>query len=162
MNGTTNVTTVNSYLRVNSMTGLTVGATGWNVGAITATATTAATIQCEMDATEGLSQNSHYTVPLGKTLYTVKLELNAAKLSGGQLPVVEFKEYVRAGGDGACWMQVFDKKMDSAVSNELDLVLPFPSSSTQSVARSDIRMRTDTDQDNTEVRTRLSGILIDD
>ena len=162
LNGTTDVTTVNSYLRVNSMTGLTVGSVGWNVGDVTATATSAATVQSKMGPAEGLSQSSHYTVPLGKTLYTVKLELNAAKLAGGQLPVVEFKEYVRSGGDGFCWMQVFDKKMDSAVRNELDLVLPFPSSFAQSVARSDIRMRADTDQDSTEVRTRLYGILVDD
>lgn len=162
LNGTTDVTTVNSYLRVNTLVGLTVGSAGWNVGDITCIASSAATIQSQMGATEGISQSSHYTVPLGKTLHVTKLEFNAAKLSGGQLPVVEFKVYVRSGGDGNCWIQLFDKKMDSAVSNELDLLLPFPSSATQAIARTDFRIRADTDQDNTEVRTRMYGILIDD
>ena len=162
LNGTTPVQTINSYLRVNSMLGLTVGAAGWNVGSIIATSATSTIIQDKMDDTEGISQGSHYTVPLGKTLYITQLELNIAKTMGGSFPVVEFKLYCRTGGVGACWVQLFDKKLDSAVTNEMNLVLPFPSNSSQATARTDIRMRADTDQNNTEVRTRLYGILVDD
>lgn len=162
MNGTTNVLSSNAYLRVNSMVGLTGGSTGWNVGDVTATASAAGTIQDEMDATESISQGSHYTVPLGKTLHVTQLELNAAKTGGGLLPVVEFKVYSRTGGAGAAWIQLFDKKMDVGVTDELDLFLPFPSSNIQATARTDLRVRSDTDQNSTEVRTRLYGFLIDD
>lgn len=159
MNGTTDVTSVNSYLRVNSMTGLTGGSVGWNIGNVTATATTAATVQCEMDATEGLSQNSHYTVPLGKTLYVERLEFNVAKTSGGSAPVVEFKGYTRPGGAGAAWVQLVDKRIDASVTDEIDVQTSFPA---PLIARSDLRFRSDTDQNNTEVRTRFYGLLIDD
>lgn len=160
LNGTTNVLTSNSYLRINSMEGLTAGSSGWNVGNITATASTAGTIQGEMNAEESLSQGSHYTVPLGKTFYPIQLELNCAKISGGGSPEVEFKEYSRSGGAGAAWLQNFDKKIDTSVTNQLDVVMPFPGGGHP--ARTDIRIRADTDINNTEVRTRLYGILIDD
>jgi hypothetical protein len=162
LNGTTSVTTVNSYLRVNFLTGLTVGLAGWNVGSIIATATISGTIQAKMDETEGLSQGSHYTVPLGKTFYIVQLELNIAKVIGGGSPTVEFKLYCRSGGVGNSWLQLFDKRLDSAVSNELEVRPPFPSSSNQASAGTDIRLVADTDLNNTEVRTRMYGILIDD
>ena len=158
-NGTTDVTTANSYLRVNFLTGLTAGSVGWNIGSITATATSAATIQTGMSATETLSQSSHYTVPLGKTFFLYQVEFNAAKLSGGQLPVVEFKGYARPGGDGAAWLQLFDKKLDTAVTDELDVFVPIP---TRIPARTDVRLTADTDQNSTEVRTRMYGIVVDD
>ena len=162
LNGTANVLTVNSYLRVNTMIGLSVGATAWNVGNVTAKASSAATTQCEMNATEGISQNSHYTVPLGSTLYVYRLEMNASKQAGGQAPNVEFKGYARAGGAGNCWVQNFDKRLDASVSIELDVDLPFPSTSAQAIGRTDIRFTSDTDQDSTETRTRFYGILIED
>jgi hypothetical protein len=157
LDGLADVLTVNSYLRVNFLVGLTAGSTGWNEGTVTATAATAATVQSQMDATESLSQGSHYTVPLGRALSITRVELNAAKLSGGGLPVIEFKAYARPGGAGAAWLQLFDKKMDTAVTDDL-VVVPSPSALIK--ARTDIRFRADTDQNDTEVRTRLYGILV--
>lgn len=159
MDGTNDVTTVNTYLRVNFMTGLTAGSTGWNEGSVTATATTAATIQSEMDATESISQGSHYTVPLGNTLYVYKAEFNVARISAGSDPVIEFKGYARPGGAGAAWLQLFDKRFAADVSDELDVIPSFPA---PLIARSDVRFRADTDVNNTEVRTRLYGILVED
>jgi hypothetical protein len=98
MDGTTAVTTTKTFLRVNFMTVLTCGTGGENAGNITATATTAGTIQDEMDAGEGLSQSSHHTVPADRTGYIYKVELNAAKLTGGTAPIVEFKGLLRSGG----------------------------------------------------------------
>lgn len=160
MDGTTDVTTSNSYLRVNFLTGLTVGSVGWNVGSITATATVAGTIQCEMDETEGLSQASHYTVPLGHTFHLTRVDLNTAKIVGGSNPEVEFKLYVRSGGDGFVWVQLFDKLMDTSVTDELDVDWPFPPENPPLIERSDIRMRADTDQNSTECRVRIYGYLV--
>ena len=159
MNGTTGVTTDNLYYRVNSMTGLTVGSTGWNVGSVTATGNTTGGIQSEMDATESISQSSHYTVAAGHKFYLLQVELNAGKDGGGTSPEIEFKGYFRIGGDGAAWIQGFDKKLDTARTDELDVILPLP---TALAARTDIRLRGDTDKDNTEVRTRMYGILVVD
>ena len=157
MNGTTGVTTANSYLRVNSMTVATAGSDDTNDGNITATASTAATVQCEMDAGEGLSMNSHYCVPLNKTGYIYKVELNAAKTSGGGQPVIEFKGYAQP--TGAARLQLFDKKLDTALSDELDIPIPLPSAM---AAQTDIWLHADTDTNNTEVRTRMYILLVDD
>ena len=160
MNGTTEVLTANQYLRGNSMVGLTAGSVGWNVGNVIASAADDG-IQCEMDATESISQNSHYTVPLGKTFHVTQLEFNTAKAAAGQDAKVEFKVYVRSGGDGKAWLQLFDKVLDTADATELDVNLPFPSSDAQAVERTDFRIRIDTDKDNTQARTRMYGYLID-
>ena len=159
LNGTTPVVTALSYLRVNAMIVLAVGTSGWNVGDITATASVAATIQDKMGAVESLSQSSHFTVPLAVTAYLLQVELNTAKISGGGNPEVEFKGLARVGGAGNAWLQLFDKKMDTAVTDELDVRLPAP---TAIAARSDIRMRADTDTNNTECRTRMYICLVDD
>jgi hypothetical protein len=156
LNGITNVTTSNSYLRVNSMTVLTAGSAGHNVGNITATASTAATLQCEMDATESLSMNSHYTVPLNKKGFLYRVEFNAAKISGGGNPVIEFKGYGRT--NTGPWYQLFDKKMDTAVVDELDVVVVSRSSFAE---KTDIRLHASTDSNNTEVRTRMYIVLED-
>lgn len=158
LNGTSDVETVKTYLRVNAMIGLTVGSSGWNEGEVTATSTVTASIQAHMGATESLSQNSNYTVPLGQSFLLLKVELNAAKISGGGNPELEFKGYARPGGDGAAWLQLFDKRLDTAVTDELDVDVSFPFAAPQ---RTDIRMRADTDINNTECRTRMYGLLID-
>ena len=158
LNGTTDVTSSNSYLRVNFMTLQTAGTTGYNVGNITATATTAATIQDEMDATEGVSQSSHHTVPLGKKCYIVKVEVNCAKISGGGgSPEVEFRGYSIPFGGAR--LQLFDKRLDTSVTDELDISLPFP---VEIAARSDIYFTAETDVNNTDARTRMYCVQIDD
>lgn len=66
LDGTTNVLTTNSFLRVNKMyiTG-SVGTAGTNVGAITATASSAGTVQANIPATLGQTQKSQFTIPAG-------------------------------------------------------------------------------------------------
>ncbi len=159
MSGTNNVETVNSYLRVNSMNGVNVGPSGWNLGDISATASSSSDIQDQIGAAEGISQSSHYTVPLGKTAYIFQSEFNAAKISGGGTPIVEFKVYARPGGTGVCWLQLFDKKVDTAVADELDVSFIHP---IQLIGRTDIKITGKSDTNNTEVRSRLSLLLIDD
>jgi len=159
LNGTADVLTTNSYLRVNNMVGLTVGSTEVNVGVITATASSAATIQDEMNAGEGISQSSTYTVPLGFTFYVTKIELNCAKITGGASPEVEFTGQARSGGAGNCWIQLFDKRLDTGIVDELDVILSFPAPAPE---RSDIRVRANVSTDSTETRSRMYGILVDD
>lgn len=159
MNGTSDVETVNSYLRINSMIGLTVGSSGWNEGTVNATSTISATIQDEMSPMESISQSSHFTVPLGQSLYLQRVEFNAAKIVGGGNPEIEFKGLARVGGAGNAWLQLFDKTLDTAVADEITIDVPTPTRITQ---RTDIRMRSDTDTNSTETRSRMYGLLIND
>ncbi len=66
MNGTTIVTTANSYIRVHDLRGVTAGASDFNEGDITATATVDGSIQNEMLAGGNASQSLQYTIPNGK------------------------------------------------------------------------------------------------
>lgn len=160
LNGLTIVTTVNSYLRINLMVGQSAGSLGHNDGTINATATTAATTQCEIFTNESISHSALYTVPLGKTALIYRVEFNATKTGGGQQPVVEFRGFGRDGSAAnPIWVQLFDKKVDTSVADELDVDIPLPSAI---AARSDIRLATDTDQNGTEPRVRMYLLLVDD
>ena len=154
MDGASNVLSVNSYLRINLMVGLQVGSEGWNVGSVTATSQTAGTVQASIGATESISQNSHYTVPLGKSLLVVQAELNCANNTARN---IEFKAYARSGGNGNAWVQLFDKVLDTGVTDEIDVLLPFGNLSRE---RSDIRFRAVSSGNNSEVRTRMYGLVM--
>ncbi|KKL94588.1 hypothetical protein LCGC14_1863210, partial [marine sediment metagenome] len=67
-----------------------------------------------------------------------------AKTSGGQQPILEIRGRVRSGA-GAPFLQAFDKRVDTAIADELDVFLPF---TTALVARTDIRLTCETDQNN--------------
>jgi hypothetical protein len=163
MNGVANVLTPSSFLRVNSMVVTAAGSGGSNAGVITAIADVALTQQSHMNADEGISQDGWYTVPLGKTLFVNQVEFNLAKNAGGAQPVVDFRAIAAQGGrlSGAAFIQLFDKKLDAAVSNEYDLKI-WMNPASAAIARTDIIMQATTDQNATEMRIRLYGILIDD
>ena len=161
MNGTTDVLTTQAFLRMNTMVILTAGASTWNEGAITATASGAMTVQQKIGATDSISKSSHYTVPAGKKLHVMRLEFNCSKNAGGTAPVVEFHAYARPGGSARAFIQFFDKKLDADVDISLDVDLPFPTSDSQLIEKSDFFIEADTDQNSTEVSTRMYGILID-
>lgn len=163
MNGTTNVLTTQKFLRVNSIVILTDGGVLYpNVGNITATASSAATVQQKVGAKDGISKSSHYTVPSGKTAHVMRLEFNCSKNVGGTAPVVEFHAYARPGGSARSFLQFFDKKLDADVDISLDVDLPFPTSDSQLIAKSNFFIEADTDQNSTEISTRMYLILIDD
>lgn len=157
MNGTSNVLTKLAYSRVNFIIGIKAGSVGWNIGVITAIASSAATIQAKMHATRGLNHNSNYTVAHHHEFYAVKLELNVAK-AGGNNPVVEFQILARPGGPPNSWITLFIKTIDSSVSNHLDVAIPFPA---KLIGATDLRLRTNTDANNTSVRTRVYGLVVD-
>lgn len=69
LNGTTDVATVNSYVFINKLEVLTMGALNTNVGAITATAITDATISAVILASQGISKNAIYGFSSFDTLY---------------------------------------------------------------------------------------------
>lgn len=66
LNGTTNVTTSNSYLRVFRMVVLTAGSSGHNEGTITATASTSSSVHAKIEPTFNQTTKIQFTVPAGK------------------------------------------------------------------------------------------------
>lgn len=82
MNGTTNVTTTNSFLRVYRARVVTAGSTGTNAGTITMTNTTSSNVIAQISVdTSGFGQTlmACYTIPNGKTGYLISVNGSSSK-----------------------------------------------------------------------------------
>jgi len=75
LNGVTPVNTVNSYVCINRGVVITSGATSINVGTITATAATDATVQVQMNPGRGQTERIAYAIPSVRQLYIVNLNV---------------------------------------------------------------------------------------
>lgn len=87
MDGTTGVTTSNSYVIIHRMRVLTKGATNTNVGTITATATTDTTLTAQINPGEGQTQMAIYGVPSTQKLYLSCYYASIQRNAGGSADI---------------------------------------------------------------------------
>lgn len=158
MNGTGNATTTNTFFRVNALTVLTAGTGERNAGQIRATNTTSGQILATILTNEGLKHDAVYTVPAGYALYINTLELNSIKISGGGNPLVKFDgEIINRGQSNPVWYQLFEKRMDTAVTDTIEIFNPNWSRMPE---KHDLQMVAASDLANTESYARVYGLLI--
>lgn len=79
LNGTTDVETTNSYLRVFRMIVNTAGSTGSNVGTITATASSAASVHAQINPTDNQTLKINFAIPANKYGIISHAEIGCAK-----------------------------------------------------------------------------------
>ena len=89
MNGTSNVATVNEYLFVNRCRVVLSGSGQKNAGNITVTGATSTNTFATIAVGESITQQSHFTVPLGYTAFTTSVVLSAYRSSGSGSRAVE-------------------------------------------------------------------------
>lgn len=104
MNGLTPVTTVNSYLRVNSLNAITVGALGYNDGEIVIRALAAGPRRFTIPATFGRGQSCIFTVPAG---------FNGWLLDGF------FSQLEATGAQASCGFQLWSRELNQSWRNRL-------------------------------------------
>lgn len=115
LNGLTNVTSVNNYLRVNSV----ICTNGNNVGVVTFKQGT--NIVAQINAGIGKSQNGWYTVPNGYTLYIRAINVFSNE-SGGGNNYSNFRVQVNNRLSGASFILL---QAAFAMTYTVDRVLPF-------------------------------------
>ena len=79
LNGMTNVTTTKSFLRVFRMIVTAAGATGSNVGTITATASSSSTVHAQINPTDNQTLKIQFSIPSGKYGLITHSEIGCAK-----------------------------------------------------------------------------------
>jgi hypothetical protein len=93
LEGTTNVPTTSSYLRVNRFLVLTAGSTGTNEGTLTATAQVDGTVSAQIGAGKGQANQFIYTVPNEKKAVLMSVFWTYSR-QGTELTQQEQKSYV--------------------------------------------------------------------
>lgn len=152
LNGTTNVLTSNSFLRINSMEVIEAGSGGVNAGAITATATTAGTVTAKINTGENSAQQAVYTVPASRAGYVLAMSLAQLKEATG---AVMARLMVRRFGE--VWKT--ENYMQSNADGQSEQVRHFRTP-VYLPAKADVRIRAGVSADNTDVAAGLEILLV--
>jgi hypothetical protein len=145
LNGTTAVTSVNSYFRVNSV----ICTNGNNVGTITFKQST--NIVAQINATVGKSQNAWYTVPTGYTLYIRRVDVFSNEAGGGS-NYSSFRVQVNNRATGASFILL---QASFSPTYTVDRVVPF--GYTQ---QNDVRWQVSTGTGTSAIGVIVQAILI--
>ena len=162
LNGTTNVPTVNSYTRIFRMYGETFGSDSTNLGDITATAQTDATVTAQITTGKGQTLMAIYTIPNGKTGYVTQgfCSMNRAGATSGAMIGLAFEFRADADQSDSGWRVAWEGALSVEGSSFINLsympIPPFP-------AKTDLRVRVHYASDNdSDVAAGFDIILVDD
>lgn len=156
MNGVSNVETANTYTMIHRMVVITAGSENANVGTITATAQTDATVTAQISALYNQTLMAIYQIPAAKTGYLRTMYV-ATNSSGGVAPNVDATLFAKPDGE------VFQTKMVLGVAAngsshifhrwEGGLILP---------AKMIVKVQAETSANNSDVSAGFDIILVDD
>jgi hypothetical protein len=83
LDGLTPVQTTNQFIAINRVRSVFHGSGQKNAGAITITGATSSNVYATIPAGECITQQSHFTIPAGYTLFTSNVAMTAYRASGG-------------------------------------------------------------------------------
>jgi hypothetical protein len=123
LNGTTSVTSVNSYYRINNV----VVTNGTNVGAISLKNST--TLYAQINAGVGQTEMSVYTVPAGYTFYLLRVQAyaNIGFTSSAYLTYTEYNKFSSGTFAGQITLDAQSTFVQSLVLDYQDTPFPHPS-----------------------------------
>jgi len=156
LNGTTAVTTTKTWLGVNRVACFLFGSAGTNVGTITVDTNTGANRQAIVPAGGGVTQQCIFFVPRNSVFNAQWLFINGLKTSGGATPTVQIRGQVYSDVNKGV-QEIFRMGLDTGIENtqSIDPVpLSFPVAE-----KSILYFEANSDQNNTELNMRFSGIL---
>lgn len=161
MNGTSAVTTTQTFLRINRAYVVTAGSAESNVGAITIDPTTtgSGSRQGYIAAGDGQTLLSHYTVPAGKTAYMVSSQVSC-HASPGTTGVKEAIMKLWKAHENQAWRiqkSVGSRSDGTSISGNLSSGAP-----ESFAAKTDLKWTADVDNNNTAVYVQYSLLLFDD
>ena len=152
--GTTPVVTTFSVLGINRVAVGLSGSSQGNVGTITATATTDLTVQAQLVAGEGTTQQLIFFTSANSQALAEWLVMNAARFASGTQPIVTFKGWVYSAVSNTKY-EVFRQLIDTSV----DSYIPYnPSLPFLLGEKSCFWVEATTTQNNTSVSGRFSLI----
>jgi hypothetical protein len=125
LNGTTPVVTTETWLGVNRIAIYLAGSGLVNAGTITATATTDLTIQAQIPAGEGTTQQCIFFTQLDHTALAEWLTINIVRFGVGTEPVVTVKGWVFSAVANAKY-EVVRINIDATIENHIELLPPIP------------------------------------
>lgn len=156
LDGTTTVTTSNSWLGVNRASVYLAGSGQVNAGTISITATTGGAAQTEIPTGEGSSQHAFFFVPASRTALMDWLYINIIKTSAGAKPEAITKCWVTSLVSGSQY-DVMTDYMDVAIENAHQYT---PAQPFIVGEKSLVEFRVTTDTDNTAATVRFSLITV--
>lgn len=153
LDGTTTVTTTNTFLGVNRVAVYAAGSLNQNDGTITITATTGGSTQATVPAGEGSTQQCVFFTQDEWSSLITDIFVNVVKLTGGGgNPVATVKLKSRSFVSGATY-ELMRVSLDTTVENTVNLKLDEPLVITES---SVVYLEASTDTNNTEVTGRFT------
>lgn len=155
MDGTTTVTSAESWIGINRVAVFLSGSGQTNAGTINITAKVSGYQMAQMPLGGGVTQQCIFYTPRNEQFLAEWLHFNAIKLSGGGNPEIIFKGWVYSAINNTK-QEVYRGKLDTQRTNDLDIAPPTPFPLTEKTI---FWLEATTDSNSTEVSARFSGEL---